>query len=267
MGKLRDLAIDAAFWAYNLAAPRAPARLRLPADPYSALHSYFDAIWVLTIRRNEERQRAFRAQYAGLKFEFFYGVDGISLTRDDRRVDLEKARQVNHRNVRANELACTLSHVLMSQAIVDKGLERVLIFEDDAVFLRKNGPWIAYCLERLPADWELFYLGYREGEFRGFGRELQEFLGRRRDPREVVSRSICRGIRTAAGHDYTHAYGVTRSGARKLLEDAFPVVYTADGWLESKILKGELRGYVSVPKIFIQKSSVKSSIHSPRPPA
>ena len=149
----------------------------------------------------------------------------------------------------------------MFQAIVDRGLERVFILEDDAVLLEGRKKWIPYCLARLPPDWELFYLGYRDGELRGFAREIQEFFGRRSDPAEVVCRSVGRGIRTAAGHDYTHAYAVTNAGARKLLEGAYPVSRTADGWLESKVLQRSLMAYTSVPKIFLQQEDLGSSIH------
>ncbi len=201
-----------------------------------------------------------RYQLEGLKFEFFTGVDGSNLG-GDTRADLPAAITRYGRLVRINELACTMSHLVMFQAMLDRGLKRVLIFEDDAVFIRPNASWVRYCLERLPENWELFYLGYRDGELRGFQREFQELLGRKRDPAEVVSRSVGRGIRTAAGHDYTHAYAVTSEGARKLLEGAYPVQYTADGWLEHKVIERKLTAYISVPKLFAQQESLGSSIH------
>ncbi|MGO8693168.1 MAG: glycosyltransferase family 25 protein, partial [Rectinemataceae bacterium] len=228
--------------------------------PFAALNAYFDAVWVLTIPRSAGRREFMSRQLEGLEFEFFTGVDG-SILGSDPRVDLPAALARYGRPVRINELACTLSHLVMFQSMLDSGLERLLVFEDDAVFLRRNAAWVSYCLERLPVDWELFYLGYRDGELRGFQREFQELLGRKRDPSEVVSRSVGRGIRTAAGHDYTHAYAVTSEGARKLLEGAYPVQYTADGWLEHKVIERKITAYISVPKLFAQQESLGSSIH------
>jgi glycosyl transferase, family 25 len=262
LGKLRDLAVNAAFRAYNLTARTLPVHAHLPAGAFPALEAFFDKTWVLTIERNAERQREFRKRFPEMDFEFFFGVDGKSLANDDSRLDLKEAQLLNHRNVHVNELACTMSHLVMFKEIVERNLNRVLIFEDDAILLEKNAHWISYCLERLPSDWELFYLGYREGELRGFTRELQELFGRRRNPNEVVSRSVGRGIRTAAGHDYTHSYAVTRTGAEKLLGGAYPVVHTADGWLENKILRRDVRAYISVPKIFVQGTVLKSTIHN-----
>jgi glycosyl transferase family 25 len=262
MGWLKEIAIHFAFMCYNLVAHRLPAHVRLSKDPFRAIGEYFDAVWVLTIQRNVERQDVFRQRFQGMRFEFIAGVDGKSLSENDPRLDLQEAQRTNRRPVRINELACTLSHLVMFKAIVDRGLERVLIFEDDAAFLKRNARWVPYCLERLPSDWELFYFGYREGELRGFQRELQECLGRHRDRAEVVSRSVGRGFRTAAMHDFTHAYAVTNAGARKLLQGAYPVSYTADGWLEHVIAKGIIRAYVSVPKLFTQDAVTGSTIHS-----
>jgi glycosyl transferase, family 25 len=261
MGRLREQTISAVFWIYNLFAPRLPVINTLSAEPLSVLGTYFDAIWVLTIPRNMERREFVRKQLAGLPFEFFEGVDGKTITEGDTRVDLRAAEVLNRRSVRVNELACTMSHLLMFKKIMELGLNRVLIFEDDTVFLKCRERWIPYCLSRLPADWELVYLGYRDGELRGFMHEFQEFFGKRKDEESVVSRGVGRGLRTAAGHDYTNAYAVTREGARKLLEDAYPVSHTADGWLESKVLSRKIRAYICVPKIFDQQEDLGSSIH------
>lgn len=261
MGILKESTIQGAFGIYNLLARRLPARTRLPPDPKAALGRFFDAIWVLTIPRNQDRQRFMKRQLKGLEFEFFEGVDGKTLSIDDPRLDLRGAEFRNHRLVRVNELACTMSHLVIFQAIIDRGLERVLILEDDAIFLSRTSSWVSYSLARLPADWELLYLGYRDGELRGFVREFLELFGRRRNSADVVSRSVGRGLRTAAGHDYTHAYAVTNVGARKLLEGGYPVSHTADGWLEHKVLERKVVAYITVPKIFAQREELGSSIH------
>jgi|GEM_PF-5312193 len=140
-------------------------------------------------------------------------------------------------------------------------IEELSVIEDDAVFLSRTSTWVSYTLERLPADWELLYLGYRDGELRGFVREFQELFGRRRNSADVVSRSVGRGLRTAGGHDYTHAYAVTNGGARKLLEGGYTVSHTADGWLEHKVLEQKVIAYITVPKIFAQQEEFGSSIH------
>ena len=261
MAFLKDIAVSTAFAAYNLVAPRLPVTFHLPPDPLRALKEYFDAIWVLTIPRNLTRQETIRKQLHGLDFEFVNGVDGTSLQDGDVRIDLKAAEDLYGRRVRINELACTMSHLSMFRTIVEQNLRRVLVLEDDAAFLPTARKWIAYCLERLPEDWEIFYLGYRFGELRGFQREILELVGRNPGPPGTYSRSVGRGIRTAAQHDFTHAYAVTNSGAAKFLEGAYPVFYTADGWLAHRISLGDVKGYISVPKLLAQRSETGSSIH------
>ena len=172
MSQIRESIISATSNAYNLFARRLPAGMSLPSNPYEALQTYFDAVWVLTIPRNTKRQEFMKNQLSGLTFEFFEGIDGKSLSEGDLRLDIQASHILNRREVRVNELACTMSHLVMFKAIIDKGLQRVLILEDDAVLLERRKEWIPYCLERLPSDWELFYLGYRDGELRGYAREI-----------------------------------------------------------------------------------------------
>jgi len=258
----KDILIDIAYGLYNLTARPLEPSVVLPSDPMGALNAYFDQVWVLTIPRNTKRQEYIRRELSGLRFDFFTGVDGAGIADDDPRILPSEAEARYGRPLKKNEFACTLSHLEMFKAMVERGVRRALIFEDDAAFLKSRGKWIPYCLSRLPADWELFYLGYRDGELRGFLRGWQERLGRPRDEAEVVSRPVGRGIRTAAGHDFTHAYAITLEGARKILDGVYPTPFTADGLLEEKVLSRKIRAYISVPKIFVQLEELGSSIHS-----
>ena len=262
MGLMKELAIRAAFWAYNMSARRLPKFADLPGDPFAALNEYFDACWVLSIQRNRDRHDSIREQLKGLNFDFFWGVDGKTLQKDDPRYDLARAINLYRRDVHVNELACTMSHLAISQSILETGLNKVLVLEDDAILIGRHSPWVSRCLASLPPDWELFYLGYRDGELRGFASEAQELMGRRRDDSNVISRRVGKGIRTAGLHDFTHAYAVTQAGARTLLEDAYPVYHTADGWLEEKVRGRKIKAYISIPKLFDQRASLPSTLHS-----
>jgi glycosyl transferase family 25 len=264
--RIKESAIALANAFYNMSARKIPPLCRLPREPFRALNEYFDEIWVLTIGRNLERREHIKTQFEGMQFSYFEGIDGKTLTEEDARIDLKQAGVLSGRTIAINELACTMSHVVMFRSIAQRELKRVLIFEDDAVFVRNAGEWIPYCLERLPVNWDLLYLGYGDGELRGYLREFQERFGRRIDPLEVVSRSVGRGLRTAAGHDFTHAYAVTLPGAKKLLDDAYPIRYTADGWLEHKVLERKVVAYITIPKLFVQRADLGSSIHKAETP-
>ena len=121
MVALKELAIETAFQGYNLTARRLPKWTSLPSRPFAALNAYFDAVWVLTIPRSAGRREFMSRQLEGLEFEFFTGVDG-SILGSDPRVDLPAALARYGRPVRINELACTLSHLVMFQSMLDSGL-------------------------------------------------------------------------------------------------------------------------------------------------
>ncbi|MGA2642465.1 MAG: glycosyltransferase family 25 protein [Spirochaetia bacterium] len=258
---LKNSAIWLANTFYNRTAKETPRLCQLSPDPFRAMNEYFDVVWVLTIARNGHRRANIERQFPGLRFEYYEGTDGKTITDSDPRVDFARASETNGRPFKLNEAACALSHFGMLQEVVDRGLKKALIFEDDAALIAREARWIPYCLERLPEDWELFYLGYRDGELRGYLRELQEQLGRQKNPEEVVSRTVGRGLRTAAGHELIHAYAVTLQGARKLLDGVYPIRDVADGWIERKVLARQISAYISIPKIFVQQSDLGSSIH------
>jgi glycosyl transferase family 25 len=259
--KLKNSAIWLANSVYNWTAKEAPQRCQLSQTPFHAMNEYFDAVLVLTIPRNSRRREHIESQFEGLKFEYFQGIDGQTMTEEDPRIDFYQASIVNGRKFLVNEAACALSHFALLKSVVDRQLKRALIFEDDAVLICKNACWIPYCLEHLPADWELLYFGYKDGELRGYLREIQEHFGKKRRSEEIVSRTVGRGLRTAGGHELIHAYAVSNEGAQKILQGAYPVRDVADGWIERKVLMQQLRAYISVPKIFVQRSVLTSSIH------
>lgn len=260
--RLKNSVIWLANGIYNKTAKESPRHCQLPENPFEAINEYFDVVWVLTIPRNADRRAHMKRQLPGVKFEFFEGVDGKTITKTDPRVDMKRGSERNRRPFKINEAAAAYSHYCMLKAVVDRGLRRALLFEDDAALVTKESRWIPYCLERLPDDWDLFYLGYQDGELRGYLRELQERFGRPRNPSEVVSRTVGRGLRTAGGHELIHAYAVTFQGARKLLEGMYPICDNADAWYEEKVLKRQIASYISIPKIFVQQADLGSSIWS-----
>jgi GR25 family glycosyltransferase involved in LPS biosynthesis len=260
--RLKNSLIIVANTLYNSTATEVPRRCELPTDPFLAMNEYFDAIWVLTISRNASRRAHMQRQLPGVKFEFFEGVDGKTITETDPRFDFERGSARNGRPFKLNEAAAAFSHYCMLKAVVDRGVRRALLFEDDAALVPAARRWIPYCLERLPDDWELFYLGYQDGELRGYLREVQERFGRPRNHEEIVSRTVGRGLRTAAGHELIHAYAVTHQGARRLLEGMYPICDNADNWYEEKVLTRQVISYISIPKIFVQQSDLGSSIWS-----
>jgi glycosyl transferase family 25 len=234
------------------------------------LHQYFDKVLVLTVPRFKERQEKVKERLAGIDFEFFYGIDKNDLDAEaiGRNYTYDKKNSLAIRQyfpaLNTGEIACSLSHREIYQAMTGNNWKRVLIFEDDVVPDPANLPLLFTALNELPADWELFYLGYLKNEKPAAGSRLKQgwykLLSRvglarmslkmikNRLPKEFSS-----SLMKAGFHDCTHAYAVSLEGAKKLVKAQTPVAYRADNLLTALVLRGELNAFISKSFLFNQE--------------
>ena len=244
-----------------------------PIDPAvcTFLETFFDKIYVITLRRAHDRQETFKKVLAGLNYEIFWAVDKNELNQSEliRRgiYDDETARHPRYRHIEGlseGQIACSLSHRQLHEQIVREGHEHVLIFEDDVVPLVTELHQLAKTLRQLPPNWELVYLGYTKNEELNLKQHLkQQFynitspLGLLRWSRKEASRYLPRpytpNLRIAGLHDCTHAYAVSRTAAKKLVEAQHPVVAIIDALISVMVLNGQLNAFVTVPKFFEQQ--------------
>ena len=100
----------------------------IPASVSSFLQSYFDKIFVITIKRANDRQADVTKQLEGLPFDFFYGVDKQTLHWDriieEKVYDDVKARQLNRygKGMIVGHIACALSHRKLYEHILENGI-------------------------------------------------------------------------------------------------------------------------------------------------
>lgn len=243
------------------------------ARSYRALNDYFDRIYVITLRRATDRHPAFARALAGLDYEVVYGEDKADLDLADleRRgvYDDAAARRAHRygRGVTLGHIACVLSHALVWRRVLDEGHERVLVLEDDAEPIPGGIQLAPAVLEQLPPTFEYAYLGYNLNEQVTLRRRLDQAayvaLGAmrlirwtRREAMNLLPRPYSANLRRAGRHDFTHAYAVTPSGARKLLAAQRPVVLNVDSGITRVILRGELEAYVADPKLFRQREGL-----------
>ena len=233
---------------------------------------YFDKVLVLTVPRFKERQEKVKERLDGISFDFFYGVDKNDLTDTfiranyiyDKKNSLAITQQIKPLN--KGEIACALSHRNIYSAMLENDWRHVLIFEDDVVPDTNQLPILIDCLQELPPDWELFYLGYLKNERPGIGKRLKQLwykiqsrLGLTRLPYSMVKNRLPKKfsptLMKAGFHDCTHAYAVSLEGAKKLLKTQTPVIYRADNLLSALVLKGSLRAFISRSLLFNQEIS------------
>ncbi len=252
------------------AAPSVPAH-------YAALNDYFERIYVLTLERATDRRAAFARALAGLRYEVVHGQDKLELDYPDleaRGMYDERAARRAHRHGRGvtlGHIACVLSHARIWRRILEEGHERALVLEDDAEPIPDAIDLAPAVLAQLPPSFELAYLGYSRHETITFRRRLDQAayvaLGAARLIRwtareawNLLPRPYSPNLRRAGLHDYTHAYALTPSAARKLLAAQTPVILNVDSGITRLIMRGELEAYVSEPKLFRQRCGIVSYV-------
>lgn len=244
--------------------------MAIPPDSAGFLQQYFDKILVVSVPRFTDRHLRVQEQLRGLSFEFFWGADKLSLDvqkaikegiYDETRT---KKLQRQGKPLSQGELACSLSHRFVYEAVIANGWKKTLVLEDDVWPLFENLHLLPETFRELPASWELVYLGYLKHEqvtgqlkIKQFFYKILSGLGLMKWNYTMVSnllpRRYSQHLKKAGFHDCTHAYAITLEGAGKLLREQTPVVYRADDLLSHTILKGKLSAFVTEPKFFDQE--------------
>ena len=124
------------------------------------------------------------------------------------------------------EMGCIMSH-----RSVWEGMSRqLLILEDDAVFSKDFSSRFKYTSASLPADWDIFYLGYiSTGGLQKFSKHL----------RKVV---FVYGA---------YAYMLSLRGVQKIL-DELPIDRPLDNFLGKLTETGKINGYAAYPELISQ---------------
>ena len=244
--------------------------MNIPDKVSSLLQQYFDKLLIVSIPRFTERHARVQNHLQGLPFDFFWGADKLQLDLDKAKQDgvydeeITKQLQRQGKLLSPGELACSLSHRMVYEAMIKNNWDKVLILEDDVLPLYENLVLLPEVLNELPANWELIYFGYLKNEKVTVGLKakqtlykIQSLLGLMTWSYKMISNMLPKlystHLKKAGFHDCTHAYAITLSGAKKLLAAQTPVVYRADDLLSHIILKGELNAFVTEPKFFDQE--------------
>jgi glycosyl transferase family 25 len=244
--------------------------LKIPAASIEYLQQYFDKIFVVSVPRFADRHQRVLERLQGLHVDFFWGADKLELDFDKAKQDgtydeaQTKKQQRQGKPLSAGELACSLSHKMLYEAMVANGWKKILILEDDVWPLYNNLTLLPETLDELPADWQLVYLGYLKHEQVTTKLKLKQFfyklisrLGLMKwnytMMNNLLPRPYSAHLKKAGFHDCTHAYAITLDGAKKLLKAQTPVIYRADDLLSHTILKGNFNAFVTEPKFFDQE--------------
>jgi glycosyl transferase family 25 len=201
-------------------------------------------VWVLNLKEDRPRLRFMQKQLRRLKLEYevIPAVNGTALPEADRRLySPELAAQCSKRELTLGEIGCMLSHIRIWERMLRERIRELLVLEDD-VFIGQGIIDVIRNRKKLPPDWEFvnFSTDAAQAPFGEFITDIYR-ASRHKEP----------AVRTSA-------YLVNRRGARKLLDHALPVRYTADGLTWSTDVTG-LVSYGVYPRVAVL-SELESSI-------
>src|ERR1700722_9368909 len=104
----------------------------------------FPPVFVINLKRSQDRRAEMtrRLDALGIPHEFFEAVEGGTLDlRNLPAYDSARRRLLFGRDLRPGEVGCLLSHRGVYQRIVENGIEKSLVLEDD-VFLSRDFPQV-----------------------------------------------------------------------------------------------------------------------------
>lgn len=234
---------------------------------FEALNTYYDKIYVLSVRPAVERRELFAQRFKGLNYSFFYGSDKNEFSIPaliEKNIFSEQLTRLHHRfgkTMRPGEIACSWSHRMMYEEMIAANYERILVLEDDAVPDPAMIKLIPSILDEIPEDAELLFWGWDKNDRDTTGTRikkmiyhLQHSLGRLKWDHQLIrnlyAKPFSRYLKKAGFHDYTYAYAVTRTGAEKLIAMQTPLQYIADNLLAHAVTKEVVTGYIVWPKVF-----------------
>jgi GR25 family glycosyltransferase involved in LPS biosynthesis len=120
-----------------------------PAVPpgTSVLNSYFDAIYCINLDRRADKWQESVQEFAkhNLNVTRVSAVDGSTLKTNG--------------NINPGEMGCAKSHVNILKHMVQSGMKKILVLEDDITFIDNIQDFWLKNLSNIPSNWGMLYLG------------------------------------------------------------------------------------------------------------
>jgi len=113
------------------------------------LNQFVDNVYCINLRKRKDKLTHMLEQFKKIdldSFKIIRGVDGEKL-------------KINDSNIKKGEVGCLRSHISILQDAIDRGYEKIAVFEDDIIFCDDFEKRFEYFSKNVPDDWEIMYLG------------------------------------------------------------------------------------------------------------
>jgi len=231
-------------------------------------------IFVINMLKSTDRRERMAAMLdsLGLEYEFFTATDGRNLSpAQEQQCDLQDEvvlpvrmgrKIIVQTKLTPPEVGCAFSHLRLYQHILDCGLDRAVILEDDAI-LHPDAVVALQSLDRITEPWDVVHFSSHVGiknlpfshKYR-FGPN-DEFYFQRLGMHHPAIDAIHNQRRVIV---LTTFYVITAQGCERLLKLGYPVRLTSD-YLLGIIAYNELKMFRAYPlNHFYTMADVASTI-------
>lgn len=238
------------------------------------LNTYFDRIYVINLERASDRRAHMNKIFKDVDFEYLVATDKSGIHYDQAlKEGLIAERNMKElsrhpKKLSEAEIACAISHRRIFEDMLEKGYQRILIFEDDITRMPEPRN-LEQALAELPEKWDVFLLGHENVKMLNFKRKIDQIIYKifrafnlynwRRRSLHYINHRYTIPYSThllKMGEFYgVHAYALSVSGAKKLLAHQQPINHTADGLVNYiNLQEGKLDMYGIQPALFNQES-------------
>lgn len=181
-------------------------------------------IFVISLK-NSKRRALIAHHLVGLSldFEFFDAVYGKDLTKEelaDVDFDFYPQRYNARKPLTLGEIGCAMSHIKLYEHIVKNNIKEAIILEDDAILSIDFEKIISDALNKISKSYEILFLFHGKAKIFPFPKNLvgRYRLAKYRRPSKNSMRTIISTV----------GYILTFSGAKKLLNYAYPIRMPSD---------------------------------------
>ena len=226
-----------------------------PKQQLDKMNNYFNFIYVITLPKRVEYVKE---TFKKMRITYTH-FNAIVVTQDTKRKLLETGRLARHNNLKnLGELGCSLSHLTIIENFykqTTKENSSVFIFEDDIVLDTDYMKKLKTVMDNIPSDWDIINFSRCWADC-GKDNMVGDLTG-------ISRNALC-----------ASAYAVTRKGARKIIQNAYPITDPIDIYYTNLMkrnpnvinigghidLKGEpLIMYSAIPRIFKQLKSLPTT--------
>ena len=113
------------------------------------INTFFDKIYCLNLDRRQDRWAESEIEFKkhGLQVERFAAIDGNDITLPSGSL------------IKTGDMGCLLSHIAIFKLMVEKGMQKILILEDDVEFAENFNELFNSLISQVPEFWDMIYFG------------------------------------------------------------------------------------------------------------